>query len=291
MALLRRIRSIGPVLLAVCALASCSKKGVDLKFNYAPGQATQYRMTSEVKTRASSTGIASTGTTNYYTLSIDLVANAKVLKVLDNGDAVLEFTYDKVRYLNTGNPANADEVIRQIKALKINLTLSPYGEITDIKGYENIPKVYIEDLNIFNILMKALPIFPRVPINLGMQWEREQTFPIENGLIKGNMLVYKRFSLLDTASKEGSTLARIGSEISMKFDVPKSESFTLSQDGNERMGLFGTGTIQFDATGGEVLRANAAVFGKLIVGIKHPISGNPVSTRLEIAQNISVSKL
>jgi hypothetical protein len=271
---------------ALFLLTSCAKKGVDLKFNYQAGQTSRYHLTSEVKTRTTTNS-----NSNNYAISIDLEVNYTVMKILDKGDAELQFTYDKIRYLNTQNPSQTDSIIRQLRDLKITLTLSPCGEISDVKGYENIPKVYIDDVNIFSILMKALPVFPRTPIEVGRKWEREQEFPIENGLIKGNMLVYKRFSLLDTASVDGATIVRIGTEINMKFDVPRTESFSLEQDGNERLGLFGTGTIRFDATRGEAVEAKAAIFGKMLVAIKHPVSGNRITTRIEVVQNISVSRI
>jgi hypothetical protein len=282
-------RPLKSLLLSCAALllfSSCARKGIDLKFNYDIGRTARYHLTSEIKTRTTTGEVSSN-----YAISIDMEVNYAVMKILEKGDAEVLFTYDKVRYLNTQNPSQADSIIQQLRDLKITLTLAPDGEISAVKGYENIPKVYIEDVNIFSLLMKALPVFPREPVELGRKWERQQEFPIENGLIKGNMLVYKRFSLLDTVSRKGSKIAKIGTELSMKFDVPHSESFSLEQDGNDRLGLFGTGTIQFDATRGEAVQANAAIFGKLIVAIKHPVSGNRMASRIEIAQNISVSRL
>lgn len=265
---------------------SCAKKGIELRFNHQPGQTAQYQLSSEVKTRTS-TGTASKS----FTIGMNMVVNYRVVRIIDKGDAEILFTYDKIRYLNTENPAQSDSIIKQLTDLKIYITLSPYGEITSVKGYENIPKVYIEDFNIFTLLMKALPIFPRAPIQIGKQWEREQEFPIENGLIKGNMLVFKRFSLLDTSSVDGALLAKIRTELNMKFDVPKTDNFYLEQDGNERLGLFGTGTISFDATQGAAVSASAAMFGKIIVNLKHPINQTNIKTRIEIAQNISMKKL
>jgi hypothetical protein len=275
-----------PLLLLFGLLVSCARNGVELKFNHQTGQVAQYHLVSEVRTRTT-TG----STTSNYTINIDMVVNYTVTRILEKGDAEILFTYDKIRYLNTQNPAQTEEVIRQLRDLKVYLTLSPYGEITGLKGYENIPRIYVEDFNIFNLLMKALPVFPRTPIAVGKRWERQQEFPIENGLIKGNMLVYKRFSLLDTSTVDNARIARIGTEINMKFDVPNTEAFSLQQDGNERLGLFGTGTIRFNLTQGEAQSANAAIFGKMVVSIKHPVSGNRINTRIEIAQSIAINKI
>jgi hypothetical protein len=219
-----------------------------------------------------------------------MVVNYQIEKILENGDAEMVFTYEKITYLNTQNPENSDKVIDQLKKLKIRLTISPYGEIIDAQGYEDIPNIYAEDFNIFTFLLKAHPIFPRAKIPIGRPWDRQQEYPIENGLVKGNMLVYKRFSVEDTSCQEGGCIAKIGSEITMKFDVPDQDDFTIEQDGEERMGLFGKGTINFDYKKGEAISTNAAIFGKMLVTIKHPVTGKRISTKVEVVQNIIINK-
>lgn len=265
---------------------SCAKKGVDLKFAHTPGDKIQYHLTSEVRTRMS------TGeTVNNYVLNIDLTVISDVLRLTDKGDAEVQFTYDKIRYLNSQAPEKTDLIIRQLKDTRITVTLSPNGEITDVKGYENMPRMYVDDFNIFTLLLKALPVFPRASIDVGRQWERSQEYPVENGLLKGRMLVYKRFSLLDTLFADNQRQAKIGSEISMKFDLPSNKGFSLAQDGNERLGFDGTGTILFDRDNGQVRTAKAAIFGKMIVQILHPITQEQIRSKIEVAQSISVQRL
>lgn len=274
-----------PIVLLLCC-SMCARKGVDLRFSYQPGQTAQYHLVSEVKTKTTTNAQSSS-----YSLNIEMVVTSRVERLTEKGDAELLFTYDKIRYLNSQSPDKSDEVMNQLKNTRIVITMSPAGEITDVKGYESLPRLNIEDFNIFTILLKALPVFPRVPIEIGKKWEREQEYPIENGLVKGNMLVYKRFSLLDTVSQDNRRLAKIASEISMKFDVPQNENFSMKQDGNERMGLDGTGTIQFDLGLGEIRKANAAIFGKMVIAIKHPVTKDVFNTRVEMAQSININRL
>ncbi|MFH0922352.1 MAG: hypothetical protein V1913_18560 [Fibrobacterota bacterium] len=266
--------------------ASCGQKGVALAFKYPAGFASQYHLLSDIRTRTT-TGAASTN----HRVSIDMVVNYRVQKVLQNNDAEVLFTYDKIRYLNTQNPEETEHVIEKLRTLQILMTLSPSGEITAAKGYEGLPKMYVNDFNIFTLLFKALPVFPRTPIALGKNWDRQQEYPIENGLVKGNMMVFKRFAVQDTLSGDAARLAKISMEISMKFDVPQSEAFSLRQDGTERLGMFGKGSIRFDRGEGQVREATALVFGKFIIALKHPVTGQDINSKIEIAQNLSVTRL
>jgi hypothetical protein len=266
--------------------ASCTKKGIDLKFKYPAGFSSQYHLISDIRTHTRTGESASS-----FHVNIDMIINYTVQKVMDNGDAEVLFTYDKIRYLNTQNPEEAEHVIEKLRTLQIFMTISPSGEVSAAKGYENLPKTYVNDFDIFALLFKALPVFPRTPIVMGKTWERHQEYPIENGLIKGNMMVYKRFAVEDTLRKNNAASAKIGMDISMKFDVPNSQAFSLQKDNNERLGMFGKGSIRFDRDTGQVREATAVIFGKFVIGLTHPVTGQPIKSKIEIAQNLSVTQL
>ena len=274
-------------IIAITLLAvSCGRNGIDLKFKYPQGFSSQYHLVSDVRTRTTTAG-----TSTNHRVSLDMLVNYKVQRVRDNGDADVLFTYDKIRYLNTQNPEETEHVIEKLRTLQITMTLAPSGEVTAAKGYEGLPTLYVNDFNLFTVLFKALPVFPRTPITLGKNWDRQQEYPIENGLVKGNMMVFKRFSVQDTLNENDSRLAKINMEISMKFDVPSSEAFSLQQDGAERLGMFGKGAIRFDRNEGQVREATALVFGKFIVALKHPVTGRNIKSKIEIAQNLIVTRL
>lgn len=232
------IKSI--LIISLFPLLSCGKKGIELKFGYLAGHKTKYHIVSEINTRTS-TGEVTTA----HTIKLDVIFSYLIEKILENGDAEISFSYDKIGYLNTQNPEKADEIVSALKNSKVKITVSPYGDIGSAEGYEGIPQMYMEDFNILTLLFKAHPIFPRQPVEIGRKWDRQQEYPIENGLVKGNMLVYKRFSVLDTLSRDGFPIARVASEINMKFDIPPNDRFTIRQDGNERLGLFGKGENRF----------------------------------------------
>jgi hypothetical protein len=283
---MRKTLFIAVALVLASLFSTCADHGIQLKFLYKPGQTDRYQFLSEVNTRTA-TGTSAAA----HAVSVDMIMESRVEKVLENGDAELSFGYERISYLNTRNPEMSDSITKQLKNIRITLTVSPYGEIVDVKGYESLPSFYVEDFNIFTVLIKAHPIFPHTGIPIGRKWDRQQEYPIENGLIEGNMLVYKRFVIQDTSRKEGRPVARINSEISMKFDILDNKDFSLSQDGKERLGLFGTGVIHFDTETGRVATASAAVFGKMIVSVRHPVTGGLVKTNLEIAQNLKLKHL
>lgn len=280
----RLIHSI--FLIPLVLLLSCGKKTIELKFSYLAGHKTTYRVVSELNTRTSTNEV-----TSAHTVKLDALFSYTIDKILDNGDAEISFSYDSINYLNTDSPEKADKIVNSLKNTALKLTISPYGDIDTASGYEGIPQMDMEDFNLITLLFKAHPIFPRQPVEIGRKWDRQQEYPIENGLTSGNMLVYKRFSIMDTLSKDGFPAARIKSEISMKFDVPPNDCFTILQDGQERLGLFGNGVIHFDMDKKEVASTSAAIFGKMIVMLKHPVTGEPMKTRIELAQNITMSRL
>ncbi|OGS36511.1 MAG: hypothetical protein A2293_14315 [Elusimicrobia bacterium RIFOXYB2_FULL_49_7] len=273
--------------LCFCLVAvSCQKKGVQLEFQYHPGKKIRYHVVSEINTRTSTNDVI-----NRHNVKLDAVALYTIDSVLANGDAKLVLSYDKISYLNTQNTDKTEEILAYLKTHPLQMTLSPFGEIVSASGFENIPERYLADFNILTLLFKAHPIFPRQPVEIGRKWDRQQEYPIENGLIKGNMLVYKRFFIQDTGSKNGFPSARIVSEINMKFSLPDDARFELQQEGKERLGLFGTGSIIFDREQREVESTHASLFGKMIVSMTHPISGTPIKTRIEMAQNIAITRI
>lgn len=272
-------------LIPLVLLLSCGKKAIELKFAYLTGHKTTYRIVSELNTRTSTNEV-----TSAHTIKLDALFSYTVDKILDNGDAEISFSYDSINYINTDNPEKADKIVKSLKNTTLKLTISPYGDLDSASGYEGIPQADLEDFNLITLLFKAHPIFPRQPVEIGRKWDRQQEYPIENGLAKGNMLVYKRFSIMDTISRDGFSVARINSEISMKFDIPPNDCFSICQDGKERLGLFGKGVINFDMDKKEVAHTSAAIFGKMIVMLKHPVTGEPMKTRIELAQNITISR-
>lgn len=270
----------------VVGAVSCSKQGVELKFSYPKGKAFRYRLASKINTR-----MATDNALSKYLIEIDMIVNAAVQRVLENGDAELLFTYEQINYLNSQNPQKTFETIKQLKDAKLYITISPYGEITACKGLEGLPKVDIEDFNLFKLLMKAHPIFPYTPIQIGKKWDRQQEFPVENGLLKGNMLVYKRFTVTDTTHTTEGNIAKISSEITMKFDLPQQDNFSIEADQDQRLGFFGNGVINFDRDHGELINARAFVVGKMVLRLKHPVTGQSIATRMETAQNIEITNL
>lgn len=273
------------LVLAVLLFFGCGKKGVELKFRYAEGQKVKYRLLSEINTRTSTNDVSNT-----HTIKLDILASYTINKILKNGDAELVFSYEKIGYLNTQNPEKAEEIVALLKDQNLRLTVSPYGDLVSASGFKGIPQLYADDFDILTLLFKAHPIFPRQPVEIGRKWDRQQEYPVENGLVKGNMMVYKRFSILDTLSRDGYPAAKIASEITMKFSIPDNDRFTIKQDGADRLGLFGKGVIHFDLAKGVVAYTNAAIFGKMVVVLKHPVTGDPIQTRIEIAQNITMSR-
>ncbi|OGJ90980.1 MAG: hypothetical protein A2268_10080 [Candidatus Raymondbacteria bacterium RifOxyA12_full_50_37] len=259
---------------------ACAKKGVALRFNYIKGKEFKYHLVSKVTTR-----MATDNTVNKYLIEIDMVVRAVIQSIKKNGDAEMAFTYEKISYINSQEPEKSVETIKKLKNAQLFITLTPYGEIVDFKGLEDLPHMEIEDFNLFKILMKAHPIFPYSAIPIGKKWDRQQEFPIENALIKGNMLAYKRFVIMDTIGP----VAKINSEITMKFDLPEQKNFSLQADEGERLGFFGNGNINFDINRGEMIDAKAYVFGKMILTLKHPVTGDPLVTRIETTQNIDLA--
>jgi hypothetical protein len=268
-------------------LTFCSDGGLDLKFKFSPSKEVRYRILSQASSRTTTAN-----TTSAHTTRIEMVLAYNVVEELANGDAKLEFRYEDVKYSNSQEgTTNTDSLIKELQQIRINVTMSPFGDITEAKGYEHLPRFMAEDFNIFTLLLKALPVFPRSPMGHGGQWEREQEYPIENGLINGRMLVYKRFTLKDTILSDSPEEALIGTDISMRFDVPETDEFSIQQDGSEQLGLNGRGEIRFNTEQGLVTDARAAIFGKMIISLKHPITQQPMLTKIEIAQSIQVASL
>jgi hypothetical protein len=97
--------------------------------------------------------------------------------------------------------------------------------------------------------------------------------------------------LRDTVLAEAPEEAVISTDISMRFDVPNSSDFSIQQDGSEQHGLNGRGEIRFDTQEGIVSDARAAIFGKMVISLKHPVTQQPLITKIEIAQSIQVTTL
>ncbi|MBL8027325.1 MAG: hypothetical protein JNL74_12975 [Fibrobacteres bacterium] len=268
-------------------LAFCTGSGVELKFKFDPSQKVRYRILSQASSRTTTDN-----TTSSHNTRIEMVLSYSVIEQLANGDAKLEFRYEEINYSNSQSAAqNTDSLIKELQKMRINVTMSPSGEIADAEGYEQLPRFMAEDFNIFTLLLKALPVFPRAPIKRGGKWEREQEYPIENGLINGKMLVYKRFTLKDSIPADSKNEELIGTDISMRFDVPETEDFSIKQDGSEELGLNGRGEIKFNTQEGLVTDAKAAIFGRMIISMKHPVTQQPLLTKIDIAQSIQVTKL
>ncbi len=278
---MKKFYLILPFLLSVIG---CSGRGKELKFSFAVPDTVRYKVLSQASSRTTTAS-----STTAHSTRIEMTVSYFVKEQLANGDKRLQFSYDDISYENSqADKHNTDSIIKELKSTPITVTMSPYGDIADATGYEQIPRFMAEDFNIFTLLLKALPVFPRSPVQPGAKWEREQEYPIENGLIKGRMLVYKRFTLIDSSVNENPFLSLVSTDISMRFDVPDNENFSIQRDGQEELGLNGRGEIRFDSDRGMVTDARAAVFGKMIIGLKHPITKESILTKVEIAQSIQV---
>lgn len=263
-------------------IISCSQKGIELKYKFTPGTKKQYKLISNILTTAKTENSIKT-----YTSKAEIIINWLVKDTTNNGNGKIKITYDKIRYVNTNCPEKCEAIIKRLKDTQIDLVLSNTGHIISIKGLENFPDQNITDFNVVKIMVKSHPIFPRSPIKIGKSWDRQQKFPIKNGIIEGSNLVYKRFSVNDTSNNN----AAIDSEISIRFNIPNNDKFSIKNQKNTKQGLYGKGKIIFNTKNGTLENVKAGIFGGFNIHLKNPVTNSVSQTKFDISQNIKIKAL
>ncbi len=268
-------------------LLSCSEKGkIILAYKFKPGSEKVYKVTSHINS-----SIKTGEEENSYTSQVSFNITRRLEKMVGVGEAVFEFTYDNIQYRNSADPLAESRFVKMLDGRSLQLTTNKYGEISDVSGMEILEDQAFSDFNFIKILLKAHPVFPKEYVNIGETWERTQDFPVENGLTKGTMIVYKRFNVADSADIE-SGICKIDSKIRMKLTLDRkgNEDLDVNQSGDGQ-GFTGSGSVIFDTKDGDVVRSNAAIIGKFELNLKHPVSGETLKSNMSIVQNIQLEAI
>lgn len=266
---------------------SCSKTDkVKLSYKFKLGLEKTYKITSHISSTIKTGEFENTNTSE---VSFNIV---RKLEKLDGHDkAVFVFSYKDVKYKNSSDSKSEGQFSKILEGKSLTLVANKFGEITDVKGMEMLSDQTFSDFNFMKILLKANPIFPKEPVAIGEVWERTMDFPVENGLSKGTMIVYKRFVIPDSIdSKTG--FCKIDTKIRMKLSLDKktTDDFDIQQS-KQGQGFTGSGSVLFDVEDGDVVKSNAAIIGKFAVEMNHPITNKKIFSKIKIVQNIQLEVL
>ena len=190
---------------------------------------------------------------------VSVRSTMNLLMSYDDGSGRFEMKIDSVDY--NSDKRSVDEFRNIQKYLSIQnfqFKMDQDGVVSD-PTIENALDMPSEDeLNLIPLFLKAQPLLPEKPVQLGESWERQ--IPIHG---KGNSTttVYKTFTLQDVYLKDGVRMAKI--HMGMKYlELPDT---TANFQLKSKDYVVGDGMVLFDVTHGTLTSAEMTIIAQLDV--------------------------
>ncbi|MFH1762021.1 MAG: hypothetical protein ABIA63_13065 [bacterium] len=280
-------------MLLFCSLVSlftgsgCQKRErYDLRYIFKDGESFSYNIVTD-----QSTEIQNQDDINFYQSSSRFILRYTTDSVSDGNTAWFSFSYDSIKVAGDADADPIQKNLKNINSMRGGLKITDKGEIIGASGLDELMGTdEMSDFNVTKMLVKLLPVFPGEPIALNREWSREQKFPVENKLIKGNMLVYKHYKLEKAVLENQGKLLHISSVIKMKLELPQSgeKRFSVKKGENIDVGLIGTGSIIYDTARHIITAAKADFSGQMIFELNDPFDEKSILSRISIKQQLEL---
>jgi hypothetical protein len=274
------------IFLPIFLFYSCSGKKYELTYVFQDGAQYTYLIESSQNTE-----IETGGDKKSYDSHGKVLLIQKTDSICRNNDAWFSFKYDSIQFEGTSGTDPTEKTIGHMKDKRPELKITEKGEIVDARGMENMTRQEISDFDLTKLMVKLFPIFPGKPVHAGAEWNREQRFPFENKLVKGEMLVYKHYKLDEVVPGNGGEIIKLKSVIRMKLDLPKdpNDRFAVKKHKNVDIGMLGTGTILYSTAKHLIVEAQADLSGRILIELKSPIDNEVISSHVYIKQKLKVT--
>ncbi len=242
--------------IALLTLCSCERNDFHLVFNTQTVSPQSFILESTLN--ASVPGDSVTMPESMRT-HVSVRSTMNLLMSYDDGSGRFEMKIDSVDY--NSDKRSVDEFRNIQKYLSIQnfqFKMDQDGVVSD-PTIENALDMPSEDeLNLIPLFLKAQPLLPEKPVQLGESWERQ--IPIHG---KGNSTttVYKTFTLQDVYLKDGVRMAKI--HMGMKYlELPDT---TANFQLKSKDYVVGDGMVLFDVTHGMLTSAEMTIIAQLDV--------------------------
>jgi len=242
--------------IALLTLCSCERNDFHLVFNTQTVSPQSFILESTLN--ASVPGDSVTMPESMRT-HVSVRSTMNLLMSYDDGSGRFEMKIDSVDY--NSDKRSVDEFRNIQKYLSIQnfqFKMDQDGVVSD-PTIENALDMPSEDeLNLIPLFLKAQPLLPEKPVQLGESWERQ--IPIHG---KGNSTttVYKTFTLQDVYLKDGVRMAKI--HMGMKYlELPDT---TANFQLKSKDYVVGDGMVLFDVTHGTLTSAEMTIIAQLDV--------------------------
>ncbi|MFP4520854.1 MAG: hypothetical protein ACLFQK_01785 [Fibrobacterota bacterium] len=280
-------RSVLVFSLLIPLFVSCGSEKHEFKYVFEPGESLVYSVSSRLrKTLLKENGEADTEETESVTGKIVISP---------------ESSYEKGCWLSVGYDSlyaeNSD--IPGVRLIPENygekgpaLLLNPRGDILDIRDENDLPSDNSAEADIVRMFIKAFPLLPHVSAGKGYSWDRVQEYPVENGLMKGKTKVYKKYKIESLYTEDGRQMARISTNLMMKtYFSENEEEFSIAYSKQDPKGIYGTGSIVFDVTGGVIMKSVATLTGVVAVRFRNPVKDRIITRNIRVFQKFNAEKI